>query len=44
MKKIRNWWNNFLKRLAKANKEQFGSNPPDCCGNPKPSEDKESKS
>jgi hypothetical protein len=35
MKAVKNWWQNFLKRLAKANKDQFGSDTPDCCGEPK---------
>lgn len=25
-------WRRFLERLAKANQESFGSEPPSCCG------------
>ncbi len=28
---IKNSWNGWLKRLAEANKQQFGSETPDCC-------------
>ena len=30
-KKIKQSWNNYLARLAKANKESFGDEPLDCC-------------
>lgn len=35
LRKISSLFNNFIKRLADSNKKQYGSNNPDCCGNPK---------
>jgi hypothetical protein len=29
---IRKWWDGYLSRLTKANKESFGSGKMDCCG------------
>jgi hypothetical protein len=31
MSAIKRWWQNFLNRLADANKQQFGNEPPSCC-------------
>lgn len=31
MKRIRIAWNNYLKRLAKENKDSFSGGKPDCC-------------
>lgn len=28
---IKKRWNNYLEKLAKANKESFGGDVPDCC-------------
>jgi len=30
--RIRNWWEGYLGRLTKANKESFGNGKMDCCG------------
>lgn len=32
LKKIGRWWRDCLKRLAQVNEEQFGGQPPSCCG------------
>ena len=31
MKRIKNWWRDFLNRLGAAADEEFGGKPPKCC-------------
>ena len=37
---LRKWWEEYLGRLSKANKESFGGGRMDCCGLSKSSENK----
>lgn len=37
-KRIKAWWEGYLGRLSKANKESFGGGRVDCCGLGKESE------
>ena len=32
MKRLKQWYENFLKNMEKANKESFGDEKLDCCG------------
>ncbi|MGH4140318.1 LDCC motif putative metal-binding protein [Clostridium sp.] len=32
MKKLKKWYDNFIKRMEKANEESFGDKKLDCCG------------
>jgi hypothetical protein len=36
--RVKNWWEGYLARLSKANKESFGDGRMDCCGLGKSSE------
>jgi hypothetical protein len=42
-KGLRKWWDEYLSRLSKANKESFGGGRMDCCGLSKASEGKKSR-